>query len=317
MKHSIKCCVVGLMLIIVVCVAGLEAQLKCEMTDDPAKVQLFYDDIHNFIRALDLLKQGGDPQEVLQKEYIDKASPGLKEYLREKGKSIEDYISALQKWPDRYSALRGLPDQLVPQENRIRETHSELRAVIPNPIFLPAYYFVGVTGGLSAEPSEYGIIRGISELAEDPADVRLAFVHETIHVQQALAVGIEEFMQVFGPKMSLLTLSIREGAAYFLTLLSTGEHTLEEGHAYFVENEEDIWERFRDEMNERHPGDWLYVKPKDQDQPRDLGYLMGSRICEAFYERSEDKAKAIQEILSVVDYEEFLRRSGYGDNVSK
>jgi hypothetical protein len=287
------------------------------MTDDPAKVQLFYADIGNFVRALDLIDQGSDPKAVLQREYIDPASPGLKEYLREKGKSIKDYVEALEKRPEQFAALRGLQAQLMPEESRIRKALSELGNIISNPVFIPAYYFVGLSGGFSAEPSEYGIMIAVSELAEDPAIVRLAFVHETIHVQQALAVGIEEFMQIFGPKMSLLTLSIREGAAYFLTLLSTGEHTLEDTHVYFVENEEDIWERFRDEMNDRHPGDWLYVKPKDPDQPSDLGYLMGARICEAFYERAEDKDQAIQDILSVIDYGEFLRKSGYGTKISR
>lgn len=111
--------------------------------------------------------------------------------------------------------------------------------------------------------------------------------------------------------------AISELAVYYLTVLSTGEHSLEATHAYFVRNEDAIWERFRSVMDNRLPGDWLYVKPEDPNRPRDLGYLMGARICEAFYERAEDKGRAIQEILSVVDYQEFLKKSGYGVKTSR
>ena len=99
-------------------------------------------------------------------------------------------------------------------------------------------------------------------------------------------------------------------------MLSTGKHSLQETHAYFVKNEKATWKKFQGEMNNRHPGDWLYVKPGDPEQPPDLGYLMGSRICEAYYEQAEDKTQAVLDILSVVDYQAFLRKSSYGEKIS-
>lgn len=105
MKRSTTCCLVGIALLFALCVAGVEAQLKCEMTDDPAKVQVFYGDIGNFVRVLDLIDQGGDPKAVLQREYLDTASPGLKECLREKGTSVEEYVEALEKRPEQSAAF--------------------------------------------------------------------------------------------------------------------------------------------------------------------------------------------------------------------
>lgn len=298
--------------------SNAQAQLKCEITDDPAKVQFIYDDVRNFLRAMDMLGNGGDSEAILQKEYIDKATPGLKEYIRESGATAKKFVETIQKKSDQYSALHALPEQLISQEDNVREAFTGLRKVIPDPVFIPIYYFIGVgSGGLNAQPSEYGLIVAITELAEDPSVLRIPLVHEVIHVMNALKVGIEEYMQVFGPKMSLLGLSVREGTAYFLTLVSLGEHGHKDAYDYYVKNEKKLWERFKADMNQRLPGEWLYVKPSDPEQPAHLGYIIGARIIESYYKQTEDKAKAVQDILSVVDFEEFLEKSGYDEKFSK
>ena len=117
--------------------------------------------------------------------------------------------------------------------------------------------------------------------------------------------------------MSLLGLSVREGTAYFLTLVSLGEHGHKDAYDYYVKNEKKLWERFKADMNQRLPGEWLYVKPSDPEQPAHLGYIIGARIIESYYKQTGDKAKAVQDILSVVDFEEFLEKSGYDEKFSK
>ena len=69
-------------------------------------------------------------------------------------------------------------------------------------------------------------------------------------------------------------------------------------------------------MNERLPGDWMFSDPSDPEQPIDVGYVMGARIVEAFYDKAEDKKEAVQEILSITDYADFLDRSGYSEKFS-
>lgn len=58
-------------------------------------------------------------------------------------------------------------------------------------------------------------------------------------------------------------------------------------------------------------GDWMWRIPGDPNQPYHVAYVMGARIVEAYYNKAEDKLRAVAEILSVVDYEEFLKKSGY------
>jgi hypothetical protein len=297
--------------------SDVQAQLKCEVTNDPDKVELIYDDLHNFIGAMEMMDKESNPETVFQREYLDKASPGLKEYLRANKYEAKHFVEEIRKKMAQYSGLRGLPKALASLENEIRKAFRGLTKVIPNTVFMPVYYFVGIRGGgLHAEPSEYGLLIAIAELDEDLPGVKLVLVHETVHVQQALTVGLEEYQSIYGPKMSLLAVSLREGVAQFLTFLSTGERTKEEAYEYFAKNEKEVWERFKAEMNERLPGDWMWEKPKKPEQPRDLGYIIGDRIVEAFYNRAEDKEKAIQDILSITDYQEFFKKSGYAEKFS-
>jgi hypothetical protein len=293
---------------------AVKAQLLCEITNDPAEVLLSYDDLANFVRALDVMEDQVDSTAVLQAEYLDKASPGLSEYVRANDLGAGDFLAAIRERTSQFVALRDLKGQLASQEEAVRDAFRGLRDIVPNTAFIPVYYFVGIGhAGLHAEPSEYGLLIAMTELASDPSVVRLVLVHETVHVQQALTVGMEEYMQVFGPKMSLLSLALREGIAEYLTYLSTGAYAKKAAHDYLIENERALWTRFESEMNNERPGDWMFAKPSDPDQPVDLGYVMGARIAESFYAAAEDKTQAVQEILSITDYQDFLRKSGYAE----
>ncbi len=293
--------------------SGVRAQLELELTEDPAKVRLIDDDVRNFLRAMDRCKEESDWAMVIQKEYLDKASPGLNEYVREKGVKAEDYVEAIKKRKENYDSLHALPEQLALQEKKIRDAFAGLKKIIPNAMFMHVYYLVGPNPGALGEPSEYGLMISMSELDKDIENIHLLLMHETIHVQQALTIGMEEYQAVFGPKLSLLALAIREGAAYYLTLLSAGGHTHEESWDYYIQNEKDLWQRFQADMNENTPGDWMWGKPAVPEQPPLLGYIVGARIVEAFYDNAEDKRKAIQEILSITDYTGFLKKSGYAE----
>jgi hypothetical protein len=312
MKRIFKLSIIFSITLGLIC-STASAQLKCELTNDPAKIQLIDDDVKNFLRALDMLDAESDWAAVIQKEYLDKASPGLKEFVREKELEAEQFVEAFRKRKDSYYSLKDLPQQLASQEAKIRNAFAGLKKIIPNSVFMPAYYLVGTSPGAMGEPSEYGLMIAISELDEDIEGIHLLLVHETIHVQQALTVGMEEYQAIFGPKMSLLSLAIREGTAYFLTLLAAGGHTHKESYDYLIQNEKELWERFKAEMDNRLPGDWMWRKPADPEQPPHLGYIMGSRIVEAYYNKAEDKQKAMQEILSVIDYKGFLEKSGYAE----
>ncbi len=296
----------------------VRAQLGIEPVYDPEKIKFIYDDLHNFLKAFKMINDGADLAETLKKEYLDKASPGLKNYMEDVGFELKDFVERFEKYRKSYLSLPELPGLLVSQENNIRKALQNMKKIFPKPVFIPIYYIVGISGGLHAEPSEVGIRLAFSRSpsSDHLADLKLTIIHELIHVQQFLAIGIEEYHSIYEDKQSLLAVSIREGVAEYLTHLITGEYSKKEVYEYIKKDEKNIWERFKEEMHNREFGDWLFSKPKDPGQPRDLGYMMGALIVESYYENAADKKKAIDEILKVTDYKEFLERSRYAKKFS-
>lgn len=294
------------------------AQFGVDVVSDPADVKSHYSDLDHFLNAWKMIQDGSDLERTLKREYLDKASPGLRNYLEDVGLGLPDYVGRFEKYRPSFATLPDLPSLLVSQEQVIRDTLQKMKSLFPNPVFLPIYYIVGVTGGLHAEPSEVGIRLAFSR-APDPDhlnNLRLTVLHELIHVQQFVAIGPDEYHSIYEDKQSLLAVSVREGVAEYLTHLLTGEYSKKDVYTYIKKDEKAIWEHFQGDMNNREFGDWLFSPPSDPDQPRDLGYIMGALIVEAYYANAEDKKKAIIEILGVTDYKGFLEKSRYSEKFS-
>lgn len=293
-------------------------QLELDVTDDPAKVKFHYDDLHNFLKAFQKINGGADLAETLKTEYLDKASPALKNYMEDKDFELKDFVDRFDSYKEAYATLPEAPAQLAAQEENIRADLANMKKILPKAVFLPVYYLVGITGGLHAEPSEVGIRLAISRLRspERLGKLSVLVVHETVHVQQFLAIGMNEYHRIYEDKQSLLAVSVREGVAEYLTYLTTGEYSKQDVFDYIKKDEKNIWKRFESEMRNREFGDWLFAAPKDPDQPRDVGYVMGALIVESYYKNAADKGKALEEILKITDYEGFLAKSRYAEKFS-
>ncbi len=307
----------SLLFVSLLAMAPLLAQLKVEVTSDPAQVRFHYYDLQNFLVALDLIEDGHNPVETLQKYYLSKASNAFQDQIDSREMTAEKMAAFIMDDLEAVKKLRELPKNLVLQEEAIRQALTKLKEVIPEPIFLPVYYMVVDRGGFMGEPSEFGIKVAMSRTSDDYSRVCPLIVHEMVHVQQAIAIGIERYQQIYGPEMSLLSLSIREGVATFLTRLALGHPVDKKAYDYFMNNEKSLWEKFLKEKSNREPGDWMWAKASTEGQPRDMGYYMGAAIVEHFYTNSEDKQTAINEILSITDYEGFLEKSGYSGKFDK
>lgn len=316
---SMRPAILGFVIILVATFMPAGAQLRVEPVYDPAEVKFIYDDLHNFLKAFKMINEGADLAETLKKEYLDKASPGLKNYMEDSGYELKHFIERFEQYKENYTTLPELPNQLVSQEANIRKALQNMKKIFPKPIFLPIYNIVGISGGLHAEPSEVGIRLAFSRSAtpDHLADLKLTIIHELIHVQQFIAIGMEQYHSIYEENKSLLAVSIREGVAEYLTYLIAGEYSKKEVYDYIKKDEKKIWKRFQTEMHGREFGDWLFSKPNDPDQPRDLGYITGALIVESYYENADDKKKAIDEILSITDYKGFLEKSQYEEKFSK
>lgn len=83
--------------------------------------------------------------------------------------------------------------------------------------------------------------------------------------------------------------------------------------AYGLAHEAELWDEFSGGMDDRDLAGWLYdggaARP---DRPADLGYFVGRRIAEAWWERHGDDDDALERVLSAhCDAGTFLAESGY------
>ena len=57
--------------------------------------------------------------------------------------------------------------------------------------------------------------------------------------------------------------------------------------------------------------DWLYNANQVKDRPADLGYYVGYKITQAYYNNAKDKKQAIVDIIEIDDPLTFLQKSCY------
>ena len=282
------------------------------VTTDPAQASIIYSDLVNFSKFLKRIDKGDAIDLAFKEEYLDKASPGLLEHIKDQQFTAEDFINAINERFDDYKKLQNLAAALKSVEPELRQAYERLSEVLPESTFMPVYYFVGVHKGLFAEPSQVGISVSITSESTALKHMTELVIHESAHVQQVMAVGLDEYMLVYGPKKSLLSLAIREGTAEFFTMLVTGKITQQEALDYLLENEESLWPQFATVIDDQSPGDWMWKKPSNGDWPSQMGYAVGYRIVNKYYESVDDKTRAKQAILASTNARELLDASGYG-----
>ena len=291
-----------------------QQELTGHVTRDPAAAEFVLTDVENFVRATNAIARGAYPSAALQKEYFDQASPGLQMFIEKYDLTLERLLTAIEEHPDAYERIPDLLRALRDQEPSYRATLADIQRIIPSAVFPPTYFVVsghwGINSG-SIEGPLLSIEKNTPESIRD-RDIESTLVHEMVHIQQLAATGEEYFAIFSGEERTLLALSIREGAStYFAELITGGSEHKNRARDYYLAHEAELWAAFRADMLGLEMGEWLWEEPSDPDVPQDLGYAIGARIVEAFYESASDKRAAARTVMSITDYPDFLTRSGY------
>jgi uncharacterized protein YjaZ len=127
-------------------------------------------------------------------------------------------------------------------------------------------------------------------------------IHEYVHIQQKLPRN-----------NNLLAMVIGEGSADFITQLISNKNINEQLHVYGNSREKELFELFEKEKSGTDVSYWLYNGEEaiKKGIPADLGYYMGYKIAESYYNKAADKKQAVKDILEIQDFEEFYKQSGY------
>ena len=132
---------------------------------------------------------------------------------------------------------------------------------------------------------------------------------------QIVAYELIHYQQI-GTGKTLLAQCIHEGSADFVGELISGGQINTRLRVYGDAHESELWSKFSNAMDKDDASHWLYQGDKSKDRPADLGYYIGYRISQAYYEHSTDKKKAIHDILTAHDFPAFLQESHYADKFS-
>ncbi|MDH3457326.1 MAG: DUF2268 domain-containing putative Zn-dependent protease [Gemmatimonadota bacterium] len=290
---------------------------------DPTAVRVITSDVANFWRAWDALAQAQSWQDSLRaltEHYFDRASPGLKEFIRIRLERPENLLRTVTLGGAYFAAVRGRTMTLDGQAHRIRESLASLKRLYPGVVFPDIYFLVAgfISQGTLTDRGLYIAAEMVSADASTPLDelpppLRLVdltpavipciVVHELVHYQQ-----------VYSAANSLLNQALREGVADFLTMKAIGcTPSAPAVYEYGERHEGALWAEFREAVHGTDLRRWFYNAMTSTDRPANLGYWMGFQIAEAYYDRAADKRQAVYDLLHVSDPDEILARSGYGE----
>jgi hypothetical protein len=291
---------------------------------DPRQAQLVTSDITRFWRAYDLVaKDPAQAEAIYQREYFDKGSPGLQDYFDLKIKSVKVFVENQRAKPEFYRSIRPATLRIAAFAPQIRAGFVKLKELYPEAHFPNVYFVIGCwnSGGTS---SGNGMLIGADQKSRTPeaalGELSLwernnfgtldglpgLVAHEQIH-----------YIQKDGPDLSLLRGAINEGMADFLAELTTGQNPNERLQAYGRTHEKEIWADFTREMAGKDWSNWIANgKQETADKPADLGYFVGYKICQSYYQEMADKKQAVHNILNINDYPAFLAKSRYAEKLA-
>lgn len=293
---------------------------------DPDKARLVFDDIPRFWIAFDLAakeKSSATKAAIFRRHYLAKGTRGLVDYHWIKTQSADRLVARIEKSPEFYAGIREQTLKATQYEPRIRDAFRRLKTVYPDAFFPPVTFSIGrLNSGGTAGPEGLligteiwswtegvpldGISSGFQSLlkAFSLEQLPLIVVHEQIHALQA-----------YGGEHSLLRNALQEGSADFLAHLVLPEQERAPYYSWGLQHEKRVWERFRKEMGGKKTDDWIGNNGTEYGKEwiADLGYFIGARISEAYYDQASDKQQAIKDLLFVTDARKILDISGYNN----
>ncbi|UYZ57852.1 DUF2268 domain-containing protein [Hymenobacter latericus] len=288
-------------------------------------IKLVTTDIDNFWPAYAKAKADtANAAAIFQREYFSKASIGLQDYYAYKIRNAQTFARRVLARPQYYASIQATMNSIAAQKPQMLAAFQKFQDLYPAAYFQHIYF---VVGGFSAggTVSDAGLLIGADQTANGPGvdtselnllqrnrngmvtEMPTLLLHELIHSNQGPQDG------------TLLSYTINEGMADFIAELVTG--TLGNNarlHVYGNAHEKELWEAFKKEMGGRDASNWIANgRQETPEKPCDLGYYVGYKICQAYYNKAADKKKAVADILNIRDAKAFLAASGYEEDLAR
>ncbi|MDG5492978.1 DUF2268 domain-containing protein [Psychroserpens sp. SPM9] len=295
-----------------------------DTSKDCDSITMNFSDIDNFWNAYDKVKNVRDYEErtkIIQEYYIDKSSKGLK-LLIEKDKLTAANYATYLKDTVFFNSIKSVTLNSKNDTTKIREHLNAFKTLYPDATFTDIYFVIGQFKRAGTVIDSTMIIQLEKNAKSDQTESAFLFSDDQLHNindhNSLIPLVVHEQVHVNQKNINtrnLLSKSICEGSADFLMYLQTGKlpSSLQETYAYGEMNESQLWAKFQTDLDIRYhyiKTDWFYNYDRT-DIPPDLGYFMGFKICEKYYNDAEDKVKAIKFMLDSTNSERLLELSNY------
>ena len=289
---------------------------------------IIHTDIDNFWATYDQLekcKTKADSIQLFQTEYLDKASEGFASFADYSDCTAQGYYSLVKEKPKFYKSIKVNTLKIKEMTDDIEQVYVAYEEVFPDHIQPKICFSIGCLNSGGTVDNGYLLI-GADIMATDSTtdkselgpwlnavmtnelDIKGIVAHEYVHALQKS--GMNAIWAYINHQV--LFISLQEGSADFLAEKIAGttinKNVFEYGHT----NEQQIWEDFKKDIYSNRARNWVYQGDNaKKGQPADLGYFVGYKICEAYYNKAKDKQKALKEILEMRKYKQFYKKSGY------
>lgn len=292
--------------------ASAQASQPIPAPADPLTAIIHTEDAERFA-ALWRETNGAPTAAQLQSVYLDRGSYGVSVFTPGRIVAADNLAAMIAKQPDKYrdAVERCLP-QVQAANADLRAIYLALKGLLPD-AQLPQVYIVVGAGNSGGTASPHAQVLGLEVICAEnktPAAFRSAlkhfFAHETVHALQSQPPA--------NNPSPFLTTVLQEGSADFITSLITGEMQWRERNDWAAPREQALWAAFKDDIAKpKLPAErWIYnYQNAPEGWPSDVGYWLGARIWQSYYENASDKHQAVRDMLKWDDPHAILKRSGY------
>ncbi|AZP11527.1 gliding motility protein GldB-related protein [Undibacterium parvum] len=282
----------------------------------PESFKFVTSDLSLFWNTYDKLSSSGDPAALFEREYLDQGTPGLHGFVISRISSGANLAKTIARYPKYYAAIRPATLQVAAVESTIRKSARKFKSMYPQALFPDVYFVIGALSSGGTATSE-GLLIGTEMITRtdavpiDELSPWLKAGTKSIDLLPNLVVHeLMHFQQQYNGS-DLLSSAIKEGAADFLASLISEGNFNAHIYTYGYANEATLKQEFLSDMREKNRARWLYNGSSSDGRPSDLGYFIGFRIVQAYYQKASDKQQAVSDILNVKDFERFVEQSAY------
>ncbi|MCI2230437.1 hypothetical protein MC378_14755 [Polaribacter sp. MSW13] len=304
--------------------------LGCNQKIDNLNDNIITSDIDNFWNAYDKINATKDTIQqikLLKTLFLDKASEGQKKMIQARNYSEKEYLNTINNFPKFWTSIRENTLKAKTIDEELSIGVDKLKSIYPQVKPAKIYFTVGALRSSGTTMDSLVLIgtelaftdkqTPTEEFPEYLSHLRNYFdsepgenlvflnIHEYIHTQQKTTIG-----------NNLLAQTVLEGVAEFLAEKALNTRSPNPQIQFGKENDAKIKSKFELEMFSPNVNNWIWNSANNEFGMRDLAYYVGYKICEEYYNASEDKQKAIEQMIQL-DYNnenkliEFVEKSNY------